>query len=104
MINLLSSHLEDCSTSQYFCFAIRCEVCGEFWYSSSIPFSKAAQEADYAEKKEPFTRGKRNRRNWLRERRPESGSVCARFAGDWFVIPVSLFVMKWICAVSAQSE
>ena len=42
MINLLSSHLEDCSTPQYFCFAIRCEVCGEFWYSSSIPFSKAA--------------------------------------------------------------
>lgn len=54
MINLLSSHLEDCSTSQYFCFAIRCEVCGEFWYSSSIPFSKASQEADYAEKKELY--------------------------------------------------
>ena len=54
MINVLSSYLEDCSTSQYFCFAIRCEVCGEFWYSSSIPFSKAAQEADYAEKKELY--------------------------------------------------
>lgn len=51
MINLLSSHLEDCSTPQYFCFAIRCEVCGEFWYSSSIPFSKAAQAAEYREKK-----------------------------------------------------
>ena len=38
MTNLLSSHLEDWSTPQYFCFSIRCEVCGEFWYSSSIPF------------------------------------------------------------------
>ena len=54
MINLLSSHLEDCSTPQYFCFAIRCEVCGEFWYSSSIPFSKSAQAADYLEKKELY--------------------------------------------------
>lgn len=54
MINLLSSHLEDCSTPQYFCFAIRCEVCGEFWYSSSIPFSKAAQAAEHREKRELY--------------------------------------------------
>ncbi|MBM6830390.1 hypothetical protein H9X85_12235 [Anaerotignum lactatifermentans] len=54
MINLLSSYLEDCSTPQYFCFAIRCEVCGEFWYSSSVPFSKAAQAADYSDKKELY--------------------------------------------------
>ncbi len=54
MINLLSKHLEDCSTRQYFCFAVRCEVCGEFWYSNSIPFSKAAQESEYAEKKELY--------------------------------------------------
>ena len=43
MRNLLFGHLEDCSTPQYFCFSVRCEVCGEYWYSSSIPFSKAAQ-------------------------------------------------------------
>lgn len=50
MTNLLSSHLEDRSTPQYFCFSIRCEVCGEFWYSSSIPFSKALQAAEHREK------------------------------------------------------
>lgn len=54
MIKLLLDHLEDCSTSQYFCFAIRCEVCGEFWYSSSIPFSKASQDAKYLEKRELY--------------------------------------------------
>ena len=54
MINLLSGHLEDCSTPRYFCFSIRCEVCGEFWYSSSIPFSKAAQAAEHREKKELY--------------------------------------------------
>ena len=43
MKDLLASHLEDCSTDRYFCFSIRCEVCGEYWYSSSIPFAKAAQ-------------------------------------------------------------
>ena len=37
MTNLLSSHLEDCSTPQYFCFSVRCEVCGEYWYSSCDP-------------------------------------------------------------------
>ena len=47
MTSLLSSHLEDCSTAQYFCFSVRCEVCGEYWYSSSIPFSKAAQAAQH---------------------------------------------------------
>ena len=47
MTNLLSSHLEDCSTPQYFCFSIRCEVCGEYWYSSAIPFSKAAQMSQH---------------------------------------------------------
>lgn len=54
MTNLLSSHLEDRSTPQYFCFSIRCEVCGEFWYSSSIPFSKALQAAEHREKKELY--------------------------------------------------
>lgn len=54
MTNLLSSHLEDRSTPQYFCFSIRCEVCGEFWYSSSIPFSKAAQASEHREKKELY--------------------------------------------------
>ena len=54
MTNLLSSHLEDWSTPQYFCFSIRCEVCGEFWYSSSIPFSKALQAAEHREKKELY--------------------------------------------------
>ena len=52
MTSLLSGHLEDCSTPQYFCFSIRCEVCGEYWYSSSIPFSKAAQASEHREKKE----------------------------------------------------
>ena len=54
MTSLLSSHLEDCSTPQYFCFSVRCEVCGEYWYSSSIPFSKAAQAAQHREKKELY--------------------------------------------------
>lgn len=54
MLNLLYSHLEDCSTPQYFCFAVRCEVCGEFWYSSSIPFSKAKQAVEDLEKKELY--------------------------------------------------
>ena len=36
MRSLLSGHLEDCSTPQYFCFSIRCEVCGEYWYSSAV--------------------------------------------------------------------
>ena len=50
MMSLLSSHLEDCSTPQYFCFSVRCEVCGEYWYSSSIPFSKAEQAIQHQEK------------------------------------------------------
>ena len=54
MTSLLSGHLEDCSTPQYFCFSIRCEVCGEYWYSSSIPFSKAAQASEHREKKELY--------------------------------------------------
>ena len=54
MRNLLSGHLEDCSTPQYFSFSIRCEVCGEFWYSSSVPFSKASQAAAHREKKELY--------------------------------------------------
>lgn len=54
MTSLLSSHLEDCSTPQYFCFSVRCEVCGEYWYSSSIPFSKAAQAVRHPEKKELY--------------------------------------------------
>ena len=54
MTSLLSSHLEDCSTAQYFCFSVRCEVCGEYWYSSSIPFSKAVQAARHPEKRELY--------------------------------------------------
>ena len=54
MTSLLSGHLEDCSTPQYFYFSIRCEVCGEYWYSSSIPFSKAAQASEHREKKELY--------------------------------------------------
>ena len=61
MTNLLSSHLEDWSTPQYFCFSIRCEVCGEFWYSSSIPFSKALQAAEHREKKELYDAGQEAR-------------------------------------------
>ena len=29
-------------------------LCGEYWYSSSIPFSKAAQAAQHLEKKELY--------------------------------------------------
>lgn len=54
MISLLSSYLEDCSTPQYFSFSIRCEVCGEYWYSSSIPFSKVVQATQHQEKKELY--------------------------------------------------
>ena len=54
MRSLLFDHLEDCSTPQYFCFSVRCEVCGEYWYSSSIPFSKAAQAVRHPEKKELY--------------------------------------------------
>ena len=57
MTNLLSSHLEDWSTPQYFCFSIRCEVCGEYWYSSAIPFSKAAQMSQHREKQELYMAG-----------------------------------------------
>ena len=52
MTELLLSHLEDCSTPQYFCFAIRCEECGEYWYSTTTPFSKADAAAENREKKE----------------------------------------------------
>lgn len=54
MFDLLCSHLEDQSTPEYFCFSIRCEVCGEFWYSSSIPFSKVSQAKEDREKKELY--------------------------------------------------
>ena len=54
MTNLLSGYLEDRSTAQYFCFSISCEVCGEFWYSSSVPFSKAGQAAEHREKRELY--------------------------------------------------
>lgn len=54
MKDLLADHLEDCSTSQYFCFTIRCERCDEFWYSSAVPFSKAGQADQYQEKKELY--------------------------------------------------
>ena len=54
MTELLLSHLEDCSTPQYFCFAIRCEECGEYWYSTTTPFSKAAAAAETREKKELY--------------------------------------------------
>ena len=54
MFDLLCSHLEDQSTPEYFCFSIRCEVCGEFWYSSSIPFSKVSQAKENREKKELY--------------------------------------------------
>lgn len=54
MKKLLVDYLEDHSTPQYFYFAIRCEVCGEFWYSTSIPFSKADQINEFIDKKELY--------------------------------------------------
>ena len=112
MTNLLSSHLEDCSTPQYFCFSIRCEVCGEYWYSSSIPFSKAVRflfpkrpRCPSTEKNKSsmrsFTKGRRNEPSRPREKKPESGSVNVPSADDWSAILAFSSVMKWICAGSA---
>ena len=89
MTSLLSSYLEDCSTPQYFCFSIRCEVCGEFCYSSSIPFSPAGQAAQYREKKELYDAiyQREKQRAWLaagqeaRERFSQC-PVCRRLVCD----------------------
>lgn len=104
MTNLLSSHLEDCSTPQYFCFSIRCEVCGEYWYSSAIPFSKAAQMSQHRENKSSmrsFTKGRRNEPSRPREKKPESDSVSVPSAGGWSAIPAFSSAMRWTCAGSA---
>ena len=97
MRNLLFGHLEDCSTPQYFCFSVRCEVCGEYWYSSSIPFSKAAQAAQHREKKELYDA------IYQREpdRKPGNGSANVLSAGGWSVMPVFSSAMRWTCAGSA---
>ena len=81
MTNLLSSHLEDCSTPQYFCFSIRCEVCGEYWYSSAIPFSKAAQAAQHREKKELY--------DAIYQREKERAKLAARTGSQGTVQPMS---------------
>ena len=80
MTNLLSSHLEDRSTPQYFCFSIRCEVCGEFWYSSSIPFSKALQAAEHREKKELY--------DAIYQREKQRGHAGGRSGGQGAVQPM----------------
>ena len=87
MMSLLSSHLEDCSTPQYFCFSVRCEVCGEYWYSSSIPFSKAEQAIQHQEKKELYDAIYQREKE--PDRRPGSGSVSVQSAGGWSVTPAS---------------
>ena len=117
MRNLLFGHLEDCSTPQYFCFSVRCEVCGEYWYSSSIPFSKAAQAAQHREKKElydaiyqrekerafmtPSISGRRSGPSWQPDRKPGNGSANVLSAGGWSVMPVFSSAMRWTCAGSA---
>ncbi|MCG4527299.1 hypothetical protein NE626_09340 [Intestinimonas massiliensis] len=80
MTELLLSHLEDCSTPQYFCFAIRCEECGEYWYSTTTPFSKAAAAAENREKKELYDalyqREKERARKAASQESKERFSVC----------------------------
>ena len=115
MRNLLFGHLEDCSTAQYFCFSVRCEVCGEYWYSNSIPFSKAAQAAQHREKKELYDaiyqrekeRAKLAAGQEARERFSQC-PVCRRLVCDaCFLIcdememPVFSSAMRWTCAGSA---
>ena len=97
MTSLLSSHLEDCSTAQYFCFSVRCEVCGEYWYSSSIPFSKAAQAAQHLEKKELYDAIYQREK----ERAKSAAGQEVLSAGGWSVMPVFSSAMRWICAGSA---
>ena len=96
MIKLLSEHLEDCSTPQYFCFSVRCEVCGEYWYSSSIPFSKGKRRSFTT----PSTSGRRSVPGGLPDRRPGNGSASVPSADGWFVIPAFLSAMRWICVGS----
>lgn len=80
MTELLLSHLEDCSTPQYFCFAIRCEECGEYWYSTTTPFSKAAAAVENREKKELYDalyqREKERARKAAGQESKERFSVC----------------------------
>ena len=77
MTELLLSHLEDCSTPQYFCFAIRCEECGEYWYSVTTPFTKANAAAE--NRRRNFTRhstsGRRNGQEKLQDRRAKNASA-----------------------------
>ena len=116
MTSLLFGHLEDCSTPQYFCFSVRCEVCGEYWYSSSIPFSKAAQAVRHPEKKELYDaiyqREKERAKSAAGQEARERFSQCpicrqlvcdACFLGSWSVTPVSSSAMRWTCAGSAPS-
>ena len=115
MIDLLSSHLEDCSTPRYFCFSIRCEVCGEFWYSSSIPFSKAAQAAEHREKKELYAaiyqREKERARLAAGQEARERFSQCpicrwsstAAARSGWSATPASSSATRWIYAGSAPA-
>ena len=77
MFDLLCSHLEDQSTPEYFCFSIRCEVCGEFWYSSSIPFSKVSQAKENREKQ----RARRAAGQEARERFSQC-PICRRLVCD----------------------
>ena len=92
MMSLLSSHLEDCSTPQYFCFSVRCEVCGEYWYSSSIPFSKAEQAIQHQEKKELYDaiyQREKERAKLAAGQEARERSVSVQSAGGWSVTPAS---------------
>ena len=106
MTSLLSGHLEDCSTPQYFCFSIRCEVCGEYWYSSSIPFSKALQAAEHREKKELYDaiyqREKQRAMQAAGQEARERFSQCP--ICRWSATPAFSSATRWICAVSAPGE
>ena len=55
MTNLLSGHLEDCSTPQYFCFSIRCEVCGDFGTAAAYLFQSGRRRRSTARRRSSTT-------------------------------------------------
>jgi uncharacterized OB-fold protein len=73
MKNNLTGYLKDCSTSDEFRFAIRCEECGNIWYSTPVRFSKAGVE--------PATDGKKMIYRVLYEKEKEQAAVLAEREG-----------------------
>lgn len=44
MKQFLKSHLQDCSSSEKFCYALTCAECKTVWKSTPVRFSMAGQE------------------------------------------------------------